>query len=103
MGYLDKEKKQVVWINEDAPGTSLEYFSNSNDYYAEWVNPFLDLYRERGDGKIIGFQVNWLNKLLKEGKKEIVLTEEEQEQLDKTMNNLFGPDKIRESNYEERE
>jgi len=62
-----EEFKPFVYYNKD--GDLIEVYWTNDDYYAEWINHNLSIYRHMETNEIIGVEINWIKNLMKKAEK----------------------------------
>ncbi len=67
MGFFSEKDcanfKPQVYSNKD--GDLIEVVWEAADYYGEYVNSSLTLYKAQSDGRVIGVEINWVSDLIK--------------------------------------
>jgi len=59
----DENFKPQVYYNKD--GDLIEVYWEAADYYGEYINSSLTLYKAQDDDRVIGCEINWIERLMK--------------------------------------
>lgn len=62
----DKNFKPQAYYNQD--GDLIEVYWENVDYYGEWLNHGLTLYKAQDDNRVIGCEINWIESLIEKNK-----------------------------------
>jgi hypothetical protein len=67
MGFFSEKDcqnfKPQVYYNK--AGDMIEVMWESADYYGEYINPGLTLYKAQDDNRVVGCEINWISDLMK--------------------------------------